>query len=54
MIGVKFDERRPIEMPVDGSLIKWTREDGESLYVSLNAATMPYGSRFGSRTNTMP
>jgi hypothetical protein len=34
MIGVKFDERRPIEMPVDGSVIKWTREDGEILEVS--------------------
>lgn len=34
MIGVRFDERRPIEMPADGSLIKWTREDGEIFDVS--------------------
>ena len=37
MIGVSFDERRPIEMPADGSLIKWTREDGEILDVSARA-----------------
>ena len=37
MIGVSFDERRPIEMPVDGSVIKWTREDGEILAVSARA-----------------
>jgi hypothetical protein len=37
MIGVSFDERRPIEMPADGSPIKWTREDGEILDVSARA-----------------
>ena len=37
IISVKFDERRPIEMPVDGSLIKWTREDGEILDVFARA-----------------
>ena len=37
MMSVKFDERRPIEMPADGSLIKWTREDGEILDVSARA-----------------
>ena len=37
MIGVRFDERRPIEMPADGSLIKWTREDGELFEVSARA-----------------
>ena len=36
-ISVKFDERRPIEMPADGSLFKWTREDGEILDVSARA-----------------
>jgi hypothetical protein len=37
MMSVRFDERRPIEMPADGSLIKWTREDGEILDVSARA-----------------
>ena len=37
MIGVSFDERRPIEMPADGSPIKWTREDGEIFDVFARA-----------------
>jgi hypothetical protein len=37
IISVRFDERRPIEMPADGSLIKWTREDGEIFDVSARA-----------------
>jgi hypothetical protein len=37
MISVKFDERRPIEMPADGSVIRWTREDGEIFEVSARA-----------------
>jgi hypothetical protein len=28
-ITVRFDERKPAVMPIDGSVIKWTSEDGE-------------------------
>jgi hypothetical protein len=37
MISVRFDERRPIEMPADGSPIKWTGVDGEIFDVSARA-----------------
>lgn len=37
MISVRFDERRPVEMPADGSVIKWTSEDGERYDVSARS-----------------
>jgi hypothetical protein len=37
MISVRFDERRPVEMPADGSVIKWTSEDGERYDLSARA-----------------
>lgn len=32
-ITVRFDERKPAEMPADGSVVKWTGEDGEQFDV---------------------
>ena len=32
-ISVRFDERKPAEMPADGSAVKWTGEDGEQFDV---------------------
>lgn len=33
LIGVAFDGHKPVEMPADGSTIKWTRDDGETFDV---------------------
>jgi hypothetical protein len=32
-ITVRFDERKPAEMPADGRVVKWTGEDGEQFDV---------------------
>jgi hypothetical protein len=32
-ITVRFDERKPAQMPADGSVVKWTGEDGEQFDV---------------------
>ena len=32
-ITVRFDARKPAEMPADGSVVKWTGEDGEQFDV---------------------
>ncbi len=37
LISVKFDERKAVEMPADGSVIKWTSEDGEIYDVSARS-----------------
>jgi hypothetical protein len=36
-ITVRFDERKPAVMPTDGSVIKWTSEDGEQYDVFARA-----------------
>jgi hypothetical protein len=33
-ISVAFDGRKPVQMPADGSTIRWTREDGETFDVN--------------------
>ena len=33
LISVAFDGRKPVQMPADGSTIKWTRDDGETFDV---------------------
>lgn len=33
-IGVAFDGHKPVQMPADGSTIRWTREDGETFDVN--------------------
>ena len=35
-INVAFDGHKPVQMPADGSTIRWTREDGETF--DVNAA----------------
>jgi hypothetical protein len=35
-ISVAFDGNKPVQMPADGSTIRWTREDGETF--DVNAA----------------
>ena len=35
-ISIAFDGRKPVQMPADGSTIRWTREDGETF--DVNAA----------------
>jgi len=35
-ISVAFDGRKPVQMPANGSTIRWTREDGETF--DVNAA----------------
>ena len=32
-VTVRFDERKPAEMPADGNVVKWTGEDGEQFDV---------------------
>jgi hypothetical protein len=36
-ITVRFDERKPAEMPADGRAVKWTGEDGEQFDVFARA-----------------
>ena len=36
-ITVRFDERKPAEMPADGRVVKWTGEDGEQFDVFARA-----------------
>ena len=36
LISVAFDGHKPVEMPADGSTIKWTREDGETFDVNAS------------------
>lgn len=36
-ITVRYDKGRPVVMPVDGSTVKWTRDDGEQFDVSAHA-----------------
>jgi hypothetical protein len=33
-ISVAFDGHKPVQMPADGSTIRWTREDGETFEVN--------------------
>lgn len=35
-ISVAFDGRKPVQMPADGSTIRWTREDGEIFDVNAS------------------
>jgi hypothetical protein len=35
-ISVAFDGRKPVQMPADGSTIKWTRADGETFDVNAS------------------
>lgn len=54
-ISVKFDQRKPIVMPADGSAVKWTREDKEVFDVTAhnNGAQLEqtFRSEDGQRRN---
>lgn len=55
-IVVRFDERKPAEMPADGSVVKWTGEDGEQFDVHARAEAGRLVQTFkaddGQRVNT--
>jgi hypothetical protein len=55
-IAVRFDARKPIEMPADGHKIPWNREDGEKFDVSAQWSgaqlVMRLTAEDGERTNT--
>ena len=54
-ISVQFDDRKPIQMPVDGRAVKWTREDGEVFDVSATRQavilTQTFKAEDGERIN---
>lgn len=56
VIRVQFDDRKPIEMPADGSSVKWTRDDGEVFDVSAEPGEEELRQTFkaedGERINT--
>jgi hypothetical protein len=55
-ISVALDDRKPIEMPADGSPVKWTREDGEVFDVTAQAEegrlVQTFMAEDGERVNT--
>ena len=55
-ISVRFDERKPAEMPADGSVAKWTGEDGEQFDVTARAEpgrlVQTFKAEDGQRMNT--
>ncbi|HLS81985.1 MAG TPA: hypothetical protein VK025_11335 [Steroidobacter sp.] len=56
LIAVQFDDRKPIEMPADGSRTRWTREDGEVFDVNAEALggklVQTFEAEDGRRVNT--
>lgn len=54
-ISVAFDGRKPVQMPADGSTIRWTRDDGETF--DVNAAwdgdrlVQTFKAKDGTRAN---
>lgn len=55
-IAIAFDGREPIRMPMNGQLIRWTREDGEIFDVSArfdgDKLIQTYKAEDGSRVNS--
>lgn len=55
-ITVRFDQRKPAEMPADGSVIKWTGEDGEQFDVFARLANarlvQTFNAEDGQRVNS--
>ncbi len=55
-IEIKYDDRKPIRAPTNGSQIKWTREDGEVFDVTMTRQggqlLQNYKSKDGMRVNT--
>ncbi len=56
VVRVRFDERKPIEMPANGEPVAWTREDGEQFQVSAritdDALVQTFKADDGERVNT--
>jgi hypothetical protein len=56
VINVQFDDRKPIEMPADGTSIKWKREDGEVFDVAARVIqgklVQTFRAEDGYRVNT--
>ena len=56
MITVRFDQRKPAEMPVDGRVVKWTGEDGEQFDVFAGAGNdrlvQTFKAEDGQRVNS--
>jgi hypothetical protein len=54
-ISVRYDEGKPIVMPLDGSAVQWTRDDGEIFDVSARAGATQLQQTFkaddGQRVN---
>jgi len=54
-ISVAFDGRKPVQMPADGSTIRWTREDGETFDVNAawdgNRLVQTFRAEDGTRAN---
>lgn len=55
-ISVRFDERKPAEMPADGRVVKWTGEDGEQFDVFARAGddrlVQTFKAEDGQRVNS--
>lgn len=53
---VQFDERKPVQMPLDGSAVQWEREDGEKFAVSATLhdgyLVQTFKAEDGTRVNT--
>lgn len=54
-VAVTFDQRRPVESPANGQVIKWTREDGEKFDLSTtwqgNDLVQTFQAEDGRRVN---
>jgi hypothetical protein len=54
-VSVQLDERKALQMPLDGRAVQWTREDGERFEVSANVQagvlTQTFKAEDGQRVN---
>jgi hypothetical protein len=54
-IETAFDGHKPVQMPADGSTIRWTREDGETFDVNAtwdgNRLVQTFKAEDGTRAN---
>jgi hypothetical protein len=54
-IEIRFDDRKPIVAPADGSPVQWTREDGEVFDIAVTRKdgrlSQSYESKDGNRLN---
>jgi hypothetical protein len=54
-VSIQFDQRQPLRVPIDGSTVPWTREDGQKFLVSARLDQEDLVQTFlaedGERTN---